>query len=100
MSKPISCAVPGCNIELHPRTTSGVCRMHNHHRDFCGCGQCRRKRGERVADDVPSPATVSASATVALPRKGITLPAYPWEAGERTGAGQDAGKPNGVTAHG
>lgn len=75
-----TCAVPGCNIELYPRTTSGVCLMHNHHRDFCGCGQCRRKRGEMVADDVPSPATVAEADTATSPRKGITLPACPWEA--------------------
>ena len=75
-----TCDVPGCGATLSASTTSGVCRMHNHHRDFCGCGQCRRKRGERVADDVPPPAPVAETAPVAPQRKGITLPAYPWEA--------------------
>lgn len=43
------CAVPGCDNALYDRNTSGVCRHHNHHPDFCGCAPCMQTRTAQAA---------------------------------------------------
>lgn len=41
-----TCSVPGCGVALSPRTTSGVCRAHNHVPGHCRCASCRRRLDE------------------------------------------------------
>lgn len=36
----VVCAVPGCCNALDKKTTSGVCREHNHARGVCRCSTC------------------------------------------------------------
>lgn len=93
------CSVPGCGTKLYRGNRSGVCRVHNHEKEHCGCPQCTGRRWtekENVEPEAPLAEDVEPKRedvrSVRVPRIGIysgvdtsanvSVPREPWSVSE------------------
>lgn len=41
------CNFPGCDVQLHSRNYSGLCRLHTHTQNLCECARCNGQSAKR-----------------------------------------------------